>query len=437
MIDTESVSATLPKPDHINGAYDDYTVADIEWIAFQFQIVGEVSVAPFPGKGNINLHTYEVSAGSHQYLLQKVNSAVFTMPHRVMNSMLASIEAQADALKNKSPDLGWVPIELVPTNNGRPYLDLTDAHGSNVWRLMVKIPEALSLKSLAEVKDRDKQLALAYEVGRGMAIYSDLTAGIDPHQVEGALPGYRNTAIYYSQFHSVCLENRSLDQAFPLMPSDPIDRASTEAHFLVEADPATFQARMTDPELLPFIALAKEKEPFAMALWDAVRNGTIRHTLIHGDTKLENFLFDETTGRVKSLVDLDTIMSFTWLADWGDCLRSMVNVAGEKETDLSKVQVDEGIFEAVAKGFLTSATQVTQAEIALMVSSIQAITLELGLRFLTDYLRGDTYFRLAESDPADLNKTRALVQLTLYQRLSLFAEGAEKIISQYSSKPQK
>jgi Phosphotransferase enzyme family len=437
MIDSESVFATLPKPDHINGAYDDYTVADIEWIACQFQIVGEVSVAPFPGKGNINLHTYEVSVEDSKYLLQKVNSAVFTMPHRVMNSMLASIEAQVAALKTKSNDLGWVPIELVPTTSGQPYLDLTDAHGSNVWRLMVKIPESISFKSLAEVEDREKQLALAYEVGRGMAIYSDLTAGIEPSQVEGALPGYRNTAIYYAQFHSVCSENRTIDQALALMPVDPIDRASTEAHFLVEADPATYHQRMSDPDLVPFIVLAKEKEPFAMALWDAVRDGTIRHTLIHGDTKLENFLFDQSTGRVKSLVDLDTTMAFTWLADWGDCLRSMVNVAGEKETDLSKVQVDEGIFEAVAKGFLTSATQVTQPEIARMVSSIQAITLELGLRFLTDYLRGDTYFRLAESDPPDLNKTRALVQLTLYQRMSNFSGRAEKIITQYASAPTK
>jgi hypothetical protein len=112
----------------------------------------------------------------------------------------------------------------------------------------------------------------------------------------------------------------------------------------------------------------------------------------------------------------------------------MVNVAGEKERDLSKVVVDRDVYESVAKGFLTAATEVTDNEVALMVSAVQAITLELGLRFLTDYLRGDTYFQLAEGDPADLNKVRAMVQLTLYQRLAEFGPEAEARIQKYRRK---
>ena len=123
-------------------------------------------------------------------------------------------------------------------------------------------------------------------------------------------------------------------------------------------------------------------------------------------------------------------MPFTWLADWGDMVRSLVNVAGEKERDLSQVQVDREVYVAVAKGFLETAKATTDAETSMMVAAVQAITLELGLRFLTDYLRGDTYFQVGPDDRSDLNKVRAMVQLSLYRRLVEFGPEADKLISE-------
>jgi hypothetical protein len=319
----------------------------------------------------------------------------------------------------------WVPIELVKTKSGKEFLDLTDEHGWSVWRLMVRISESRSYKSLSEVEGREAQLRLAEEVGRGLAIYSDLTSSINPAGVDGSLPGYRDTGLYYRQFHSVFAGNRSMGDAAALLPDDPILRTSTGQHFLVGCSEDVYESRKNDPELAPYLELLKEQEPFAMGLWTAIAQGRIRHTLIHGDTKIENFLFDTQTNRVKSLVDLDTIMAFTWLADWGDMLRSMVNVAGEKETDLSRVVVDTDVYKAVAKGFLTAASEITDQEVSFMVSAVQIIALELGLRFLTDYLKGDTYFQLGDSDAPDLNKTRAMVQLTLYRRLVEFGPEAE------------
>lgn len=424
----------IAKPQHLNGGLDQYSLDDIGWVAQQFQIPRPVTVTPFPGRGNINLHTYSVMAGGQAYLLQKVNSDVFTMPHRVMAGMLASIEAQRFAMDAGRGDEAWEPIRLVPTPSGSPYLDLTDAEGWSVWRLMVHIPDSVSYKSLSEEPDRARQLQLAEEAGRGLAIYSDLTSDIDPASVDGSLPGYRDTGLYYDQFHSILACHRSLDHVSERLPNDPILRSSTERLFLVALSDEEFLSRLLDPELRPFIELVKERESFAMGLWKALESGTIRKTLIHGDTKLENFLFCSRTGRVKSLVDLDTIMPFTWLADYGDMLRSLVNVAGEKETDLEKVVIDRDVYEAVTKGFLESATQVTPAEVALMSFAVQAITLELGLRFLTDYLRGDTYFRLAADDPRDLNKTRAMVQLKLYQRLAEFEAEAQAFCSRYRAR---
>jgi len=431
LTDHEAIGGAIAEPQPFNGGTNDHSLDHIRWVARRFQIPSPVSVAPFPGRGNINLHTYCVQAGGQAFLLQKVNSEVFTMPHRVMGGMLASLEAQGHALEAGRGDAGWEPIRLIPTTAGDPYLDLTDETGWSVWRMMVHIPASVSYKSLGEIRNRNEQLRLAEEAGRGLAIYSDLTTDIDPSGIDGSLPGYRDTGLYYAQFHSVMAGNRTLDQARNALPEDAIVRSSTAQLFLVSLSDQEYYRRLLDPDLRPFIKLVQVQEPFTMGLWSALERGNIRKTLIHGDTKLENFLFCSKTGRVKSLVDLDTIMPFTWLADYGDMLRSLVNVAGEKERDIDKVVIDRDVYEAVAKGFLEAAKNVTEAEVEMMVFSVEAITLELGLRFLTDYLRGDTYFQLAKGDPEDLNKVRAMVQLRLYQRLTEFEAVAHARLAKY------
>ena len=415
------------RPNHINGGYEDYTLDDIRWIVTQFQVSDQVEVLPFPGKGNINLHTYEIKVEGLSYLLQKVNSSVFAFPYRVMNGMCQSIQAQRESLKVSSVE-NWEPIELVPTKEGKDFLDLTDEHGWSVWRLMVKIPDSCSFKSLSELPDRDKQLELAEEIGKGLAIYSDLTSSIDASTFEGSLPGYRDTALYFAQFHSVLAGNRSMGDALALMPEDPVLKTSAGPHFVVSCPDKVYESRLNDPDVKRCIELIKSRERFAMQLWEAMRVGLIRNTLIHGDTKIENFLFDTKSLTVKSLVDLDTIMSFTWLADYGDMLRSMVNVAGEKESNTDNIQVDKEVFKSVTKGFLKTSNQVTLAEIELMFASIQIITLELGVRFLTDYIKGDTYFMLGEGDPEDLNKIRGIAQITLFERLVEFEDEAIEFI---------
>ncbi|MHB8637088.1 MAG: phosphotransferase [Fimbriimonadaceae bacterium] len=429
MIQEWTVKPLANKPAYFTGAYLDYTNDDIEWVARQFQIAGAVVVAPFPGRGNINLHTYSVLASGREYLLQKVNSEVFTMPYRVMTTMIASINAQLAGMAQGLCDELWEAIELIPTRDEQPFLDLTDEHGRSVWRLMVLIPKAASFKSLADVGDREDQLALAHEVGRGLAIYADLTASIDHTNLPGSLPGYRDTAHYYRMFHAVTNECRTELEAEPFMPESEELRANTAKLFLVSADEDEFRARLNDPQLRPYIDLVRREERGAMALWDAVRSGKIRPSVIHGDPKIENFLFCSSTLRVKALVDLDTIMPFTWLADWGDMVRSLVNVAGERERDLDKVKIDCDVFEAVAKGFLATAKILTDEEAELLVPAILILTLELGIRFLTDYLRGDVYFSLTAEDPSDLNRTRALVQLALYERFVDFRPEAEAILA--------
>ena len=413
---------------------EEYPLAQADRLASRFSLPSPLEAYDFPDKGNINQHTYLVYAGrtpaQAEYLLQRINQQVFTKPRSVMSAMVACIRAQRDCVAKGYLREGeeWETITLIPTREGEPYLEVTDRRGYSCWRLMVKIPESRTFKSLGEIVDSSERLRIAEEAASGLALYGSFTSGMDTSGLASPLPGYRDTRLYYNQLLSVLAECRTLEQAEKYLPADPVVRQSTERHFLIHIPPEEFRRRTQDPALRPFIAMAREQEPFAMTLLKEMEGGRIRRVAIHGDTKLDNFLFSTRTGHVKALVDLDTIMPHTWLADWGDMVRSLVNVAGEKESDLSKVRVDMDIFHAIARGFLRSARGLLPREVELMVDAIQIIALELGIRFLADHLRGDSYFKLGPADPPDLNKTRAMVQLTLFQKLRANADEARRCV---------
>ncbi len=422
---------------------EEYPVAQASRLASRFSLPAPLEAFDFPEKGNINQHTYLVCAGragsQGEYLLQRINEQVFTRPRSVMEAMLACIRAQRTCLERGALREGeeWETITLIPSSDGLPYLEITDRRGYSCWRLMVKIPGARTYKSLSEIADPAERLRVAQEAGSGLAMYGSFTSEMDTSGLESPLPGYRDTRVYYNQFHSVLAGSRTVEQAERFLPEDPVVRQSTERHFLIHIPDEEYRRRIEDPDLRHFIALALEQEEFGMTLLREMECGLIRRLAIHGDTKLDNFLFSMRTGKVKALVDLDTIMPHTWLADWGDMVRSLVNVAGEKEPDLSKVRVDMEIFRAVARGFLGSARNVAPHEIARMVDAVQVIALELGVRFLADHLRGDSYFRLGAADPPDLNKTRARVQLTLFERLRACADDARVCIEEFTAETRR
>lgn len=412
---------------------EEHPLAQASRLAARFRLAHPVEVHDFPERGNINQHTYLVFAGTpepREYLLQRINESVFTRPRSVMRAMIASIEAQRAAVASGrlAPGEEWDTITLLDTREGRPYLDVESHRGHGCWRLMVKIPESRTYKSLGEIADPAERLRVAGEAGRGLALYGDLTCAMRTEGLENPLPGYRDTRLYYDQLRSVLAGSRTPEEAGDLLPSDATVRQSTEEHFLVHLEPSEHRRRVEDPGVRPWIELVRSEEAFGTSLLAGMESGRIRRLAIHGDTKLDNFLFSTRTGRVKALVDLDTIMPHTWLADWGDMVRSLVNVAGEKERDLSRVEVDMDVYRAVARGFLSTAREVTPAEVGLMADAPQVIALELGLRFLLDYLRGDSYFKLGPADPPDLNRVRALCQLSLFRRLRERADEARRFI---------
>jgi hypothetical protein len=413
---------------------EEYPVAQASRLASRFAVPAPLEAHDFAEKGNINLHTFVVEAfgggGRREFILQQINQQVFTRPRAVMNAMIACIEAQqrnmaAGALRG---DESWETITLIPTREGERYLEVNDRRGYACWRLMVRIARTRTFKSLGEIAASDQRLFIAEQAGTGLALFGTLTAGMDTTGLSNPLPGYRDTRVYYDQLHSVLAGNRTLDDAAPRLPEDPEVRQATERHFLVHLPAEESRRRIDHPDVRPFVDLLRENEDFALLLLREMAEGGIRRAAIHGDTKLDNFLFDDETGRVRALVDMDTIMPHTWLADWGDMVRSLCNVAGEKERDPARIQVDADIYSAVARGFLRSARNVTARELDLMADAVQVIALELGLRFLTDYLRGDSYFKLGPADPPDLNKVRGLAQLTLFQRLRECADETRALL---------
>jgi hypothetical protein len=414
------------RPRGLNGGTLSYSPDDLAYIVSQFQVDVPIQLDDFPEKGNINLHTYWLKDSSNtEYLLQKVNSNVFTRPYRVMDSMMASISAQNKGLEVHPED--WVPITLVPTRFDSNYLDISDEHGWSVWRLMHRIPDVVTFKSLGAVS-ADKRDHVAFQVGRGLALYSELTASM-PANLASPLPGYRHTDIYFMQLDAVLAGVRGPHQAIKFLPEDEELQEATGLHFMVHLSPEEAEARREAVE--PWVDFLMEHRGKAMILHNSLQSGLVRKGMIHGDTKIENFLFCKDTYNVKSLIDLDTIVPGTWLSDWGDMVRSLVNVAGETEEDLANVVVCRETYETVTRGFLSAAGNIPPQELSLMVDAVISITLELGARFLADYLRGDTYFGVTEGH-RDLNLTRAAVQLSLAQSLMDYEHEARAMIAAHS-----
>jgi N-acetylhexosamine 1-kinase len=410
------------------------TIKQARHIASLFDLPEPFDVSDFPEKGNINRQTYLIVTGplddSKEYILQQLNPGVFTQPRSVMDAMIQCIEAQrkaasAGALRN---DEEWETIRLIPTKEGKLYLELADGGGVRCWRMMARIDHTRSYKSLREISEPDLRLRVAEQAGRGLALFGTLTAGMDPSRIRCPLPGYRDTGLYFDQLLSVLEGNRTSAEASAYLPIDPTMRQSTQPHFLIHIPIKEYRRRLDDPQLRKYIDRALQQQPFAMKLARGLSTGELKTVAVHGDTKLENFLFDINTGKVKALVDMDTIMAHTWLTDWGDMVRSLINPAGEKEPDLKKVQIDPEVFESVARGFLHSARQAEAHEVALMVDAVQIMSLELGVRFLADYLRGDNYFTLGPSDLRDLNRTRAMVQFCLFEELRANADSLNAIL---------
>jgi Ser/Thr protein kinase RdoA (MazF antagonist) len=351
-------------------------------VAGQFRPEGRVIDVREFGNGNIN-STFLVTLDSEQdehFILQRVNTQVFRRPELVMHNIRISTEHVRGRLERTSLDAGRrfeIPRVLL-SKDGRDHW--IDAEGS-FWRALSFIEGS---RSFDTIQDTDHAGEVGHALGMFHALLSDLPAG----GLADTLEGFHITPGYLRHYESVL---------------------------------AKHGARKT-PDVNYCLQFVNKRSAWAHVLEDAKAEGKLFLRPIHGDPKVNNFLMDNATGQAVGIVDLDTIKPGLVHYDIGDCLRSGCNPLGEETAKLEEVRFEPDLCRAVLEGYLPMAREfLTENDFEYIYDSIRLIAFELGLRFFTDYLEGNVYFKVRSPGH---NLERALVQFRLTESI----ESQEDVI---------
>ena len=313
------------------------------------------------GCGHVNETYLVVTESGRRYILQKISTRAF---HDVP-ALMQNIISVTQFLKEKTDDPRGV-LTLVPTTDGQFFLSCEDG---TYWRLYDFVEDAVCLQA-PETPEDFYQSALAF--GSFQQMLTDFPA----ETLSETIPMFHNTANRFKLFREKLAE-------------DPMGRAAS-----VKAE-------------IEF-ALAHEAE--ASMLVDLQASGELPTRVTHNDTKLNNVMLDAATKKALCVIDLDTIMPGLSLYDFGDSIRFGAATAAEDETDLSKVEMSLDLFRTYAAGYLTACPGLTDLEKKLMPMGAKMMTLECGVRFLTDYLDGDHYFKV-HRDNHNLDRCRTQFKL--------------------------
>ncbi len=366
----------------IDGARQAPTHASLEIIVEAFEIPSRVATIEPYGRGLIN-DTFRVAAGGSCYVLQRINGAVFPDPLRIMSNIQA-LDRQA----RLHPDLGFRVPALIATRTGEAGLRAPDG---NVWRLMTLIEDAVGLARIEHPEQ-------AREVGRLLGRFHTLLQSLPADALGVTLPGFHDTPAYLARFLSA------------------LER---------------LEGARNDPQIEIGVRFAIDRQALAMRLADARDRGEIPLRVTHGDPKLDNILFDRDSGRALALIDLDTLQPGLILHDIGDCLRSCCNRSGESANGRTGVAFDLAVAEPILHAYAEQTRAWLSAEeIALIPEAIRLMPFELGLRFLTDHLEGDRYFKVAE--PGE-NLRKAGIQFALVTDIEGKAEDIRAMVSRWNA----
>jgi Ser/Thr protein kinase RdoA (MazF antagonist) len=368
---------------------------ELKQIFAQFQLCGDVVSFERFGSGNIN-DTYRSVVQSSSpvfYIHQKINQKVFPHPEYIMANMACVTSHIQQKLQQEYAPNRKTTLELIPTKDGALYY--RDPSGE-YWRTTTFIPNTM-------VYDVVQNLEHAYQAGKMLGEFQKLVADIPPAQLHDTLPGFHHTPRYYAQF---------LDALDTVHPDHAIE------------------ARKRALDVAELIKQARQREALAPLLMNPYQTGILCPRIVHNDPKVNNILVDIHTCQGICLIDLDTVKSGLVQFDYGDCLRSAANPAGEEIRDLRQVRFDLEIFEWITKGYLEEArTFLSAADLDYLVDSIKVIILEQLIRFLTDYLKGDVYYKI--SYPTQ-NFNRANVQFALLKDLEAKEAEARTILTSLS-----
>jgi len=358
----------------------------VQAIGSQFAIGGEFVFGEEIQSGHINSTyraTYGLPDGSQQrYILQRINENVFKDPHAVMRNIECVTRHINWKVLRVKKDLGGQTLNLYPARGGHFW---AEAAAGGVWRCYNFIEGCLTY----DVVENTRQ---AYQAARAFASFQDLVSDLSPDQIVETIPDFHDTRKRYGRLLEVA--DRDLHHR--------LDGVREEFEFIVA------------------------REGMVGRLLELRDEGLIPVRITHNDTKINNVMIDSESDEAVCVIDLDTVMPGLSLYDFGDLVRSATSPAAEDETDLSKVQMQMPMFEALTEGFLDAAGGfLNETEIDHLVFSGKLMTLEVGIRFLTDHLEGDVYFKTHRPDH---NLDRCRTQLKLVQRMEDQEEAMEKFV---------
>ena len=346
-------------------------------IAEQFTPQGRVLAVHEFGNGNIN-DTYLVTTDSDEepyFVLQRINTHVFKQPNLIMRNM----RIFSEHIRRRASLEGhhWEMPRVLHAGDGQDFhIDVEN----NFWRAISYIQRACSYDTIRDLEH-------ARQVGHAIGSFHYLISDLPVETLADTLEGFHIMPSYLQQYDQVSSRNGWT--------------ASAEVRLAME-----------------FIAARRD---WAHILENARKQGKLQLRPIHGDPKVNNVMIEETTGRAISLVDLDTVKPGLIHYDIGDCMRSGCNPLGEETEDWESVRFETQIGEAILTGYLTQARQfLASADYEYLFDSIRLLTFELAVRFFTDYLAGNVYFKVKHPEH---NLLRALVQFKLTE--SIEAHEAE------------
>lgn len=336
------------------------------------------------GNGNIN-DTFLVTLDTalpeeRQFVLQRINTQVFKQPKLIMQNMRAFTEHVRRRAREEGHQ--WEMPRVIPACDGQDFY--IDSEGG-FWRAISYVHGARSFETI-------KDAALAREVGYALGTFQYLISDLPIHKLADTLEGFHIMPRYLQNFNRAFSQNG-------------------------------FKSSAEVKHCLNFV---EQRREFANILENAREQGKLQLRAVHGDPKVNNVMIDESTGRAISLVDLDTVKPGLIHYDIGDCMRSGCNPLGEETEQWEAVQFDPEIGAAILEGYLTQARNfLTEADYDYLFDSIRLLAFELGVRFFTDYLAGNVYFKVKHPQH---NLQRALVQFKLTESIEAYEADIRHII---------
>lgn len=356
---------------------------DLKEIISHFQV--DTDIVPY-GEGHIN-DTYLADSSPYKYILQKINHTIFKDPDSLMDNIVAVTDYLRGVITKEGGDPDRETLTVIKTRDGK---NLYRSPSGDYFRMYIFVDNT-NVYQMVENKEQ------FYHAAKAFGKFQKQLSGFDAGRLSETIPEFHNTRSRFEQLKTAIAENKA----------GRLGEVQPEIEF----------------------ALAREKEISTVV--DALASGDLPLRVTHNDTKLNNVLFDKDSGEAICVIDLDTVMPGSLLYDYGDSIRFGASSGAEDETDLSKIYCDLELFDAFTRGFLEELSgSITPKEIELLPFSARLMTYECGIRFLADYLNGDTYFKIHR--PAH-NLDRCRTQFKLVADMEKKAEQMNDIVKKYAA----